>query len=227
MAGLIDEPGVLYLLSVLAGWFYGLLSSAVMADSFSRKWYQDLKRPPIHWLVFSIAWTIWYTLLGVIHARVYEQSGGYEHETAWFILWHVQLIFTVLYSLLIRFALFRFATLSIVINIGLTAFLAARAFHKDYLFAAIALCVYGAWLIFALCLGLWVWYKNSKAFPVTDRKTRGTSKSRDLLRSKDHMEARASDDERELDKAPLLETGSRAVSPSTGALSKRYPEVAK
>ena len=129
-------------------------------------WYEAINKPPITppGLVFPIAWTILYILMGISLFMVWSQPQKYrkdpEKKKIALALFGLQLFFNILWSYLFFGLQSPIAGLfGIFVLVGLVAITIIK-FYQLHEKAAYLLMPYLLWLCFATVLNLWILILN-------------------------------------------------------------------
>jgi translocator protein len=146
---LILQPIILSGIISLVGGNYG---------KSSRQWYQKLKKskatpPP---LVFPIAWSILYILLGISSFLVYKKTGYIESLN----LFEIQLFFNLIWPIIFfTYKKPAIALVNIIILLIVTGFLMYQFYNIEKI-SFYLLIPYAAWLLFATYMNIMIVIKN-------------------------------------------------------------------
>lgn len=121
--------------------------------------YKDLVKPTLSppGIVFPIAWTIMYLLIGISYTLL-KEKGKVPKETQQ--LYYTQLIFNYLWTFI--FFIFRLRLLSVlwIIILDILVILMLYQFYKQNKVSGILLIPYVLWLLFATYLNISIYFLN-------------------------------------------------------------------
>ena len=121
--------------------------------------YKDLVKPTLSppGIVFPIAWTIMYLLIGISYTLL-KEKGEVPKETKQ--LYYTQLIFNYLWTFI--FFVFRLRLLSVlwIIILDVLVIVMTYQFYKQNKLSGILLIPYILWLIFATYLNISIYFLN-------------------------------------------------------------------
>ena len=121
--------------------------------------YNDLIKPTLSppGIVFPIAWTIIYLLIGISYTLL-KEKGEVPKETKQ--LYYTQLIFNYLWTFI--FFVFRLRLLSVlwIIILDILVILMTYQFYKQNKISGILLIPYVLWLLFATYLNISIYFLN-------------------------------------------------------------------
>ena len=140
--------------------------AGVVGSVFTMKaipsWYKDLKKPsfnPPNWL-FGPAWLILYTLMGIAAALVWEQGSGSPQVQTALIIFGVQLVLNVLWSVVFFGRRSLGGGLVIIAALWVAILATIFSFWSISTLAAVLLVPYIAWSSFASLLNFYIWKLN-------------------------------------------------------------------
>ena len=140
------------ILPLIIGGFVGILTSGYMN-------YNDLIKPTLSppGIVFPIAWTIIYLLIGISYTLL-KEKGELPKETKQ--LYYTQLIFNYLWTFI--FFVFKLRLLSVlwIIILDVLVIIMTYQFYKQNKLSGILLIPYILWLIFATYLNISIYFLN-------------------------------------------------------------------
>lgn len=112
-------------------------------------------------IVFPIAWTILYILMGIASYKVYKlKYQGIDTSSAMFV-YSIQLLLNFLWTIIFfGFRLYGLAFIELVILIFFVILTAKRFYQKAGRKAALLLLPYLIWLIYAGVLNFYIWMLN-------------------------------------------------------------------
>ncbi len=149
-----------YLISVVIALAVGAISGLLSMGGME-KYAESVVKPaltPPGW-VFSVVWTILYTLMGISAAKVWLSTDGVARDKG-LNLYVTQLIVNFFWSLIFFNAqAFGFAAIWLLLLWALV-FLMIRQFYKVDKYAALLQIPYLVWLTFAAYLNIGVWLLN-------------------------------------------------------------------
>lgn len=109
-------------------------------------------------MVFPVAWTILYTLMGISSYMIYESNN--ERKGSALLIYGIQLILNSLWSLFFfKLKMFLFASILILIILGMVIVMMYK-YYKIKPLAAYLQIPYMLWLIFAFILSINVYMLN-------------------------------------------------------------------
>lgn len=121
--------------------------------------YNDLIKPPLSppGIVFPIAWTIIYLLIGISYTLL-KEKGQVAKKTKQ--LYYSQLIFNYLWTFI--FFVFKLRLLSVlwIIILDVLVIVVTYQFYKQNKLSGILLIPYVLWLIFATYLNISIYFLN-------------------------------------------------------------------
>ena len=121
--------------------------------------YNDLIKPPLSppGIVFPIAWTIIYLLIGISYTLL-KEKGEVPKETQQ--LYYTQLIFNYLWTFI--FFVFELRLLSVlwIIILDILVIVMTYQFYKQNKLSGILLIPYVLWLLFATYLNISIYFLN-------------------------------------------------------------------
>ncbi len=121
--------------------------------------YNDLIKPTLSppGIVFSIAWTIIYLLIGISYTLL-KEKGQVPKETKQ--LYYTQLVFNYLWTFI--FFIFRLRLLSVlwIIILDVLVVIMTYQFYKQNKLSGILLIPYVLWLLFATYLNISIYFLN-------------------------------------------------------------------
>lgn len=121
--------------------------------------YNDLIKPPLSLpgIVFPIAWTIIYLLIGISYTLL-KEKGEVSKETKQ--LYYSQLVFNYLWTSI--FFVFKLRLLSVlwIIILDVLVIVMTYQFYKQNKLSGILLIPYVLWLIFATYLNISIYFLN-------------------------------------------------------------------
>ena len=121
--------------------------------------YNDLIKPTLSppEIVFSIAWTIIYLLIGISYTLL-KEKGQVPKETKQ--LYYTQLVFNYLWTFI--FFVFRLRLLSVlwIIILDILVIIMTYQFYKQNKLSGILLIPYVLWLLFAMYLNISIYFLN-------------------------------------------------------------------
>lgn len=121
--------------------------------------YNDLIKPTLSppGIVFSIAWTIIYLLIGISYTLL-KEKGQVPKETKQ--LYYTQLVFNYLWTFI--FFVFRLRLLSVlwIIILDILVIIMTYQFYKQNKLSGILLIPYVLWLLFATYLNISIYFLN-------------------------------------------------------------------
>ena len=137
---------------LIIGGIVGMITSGYMD-------YNDLIKPTLSppGIVFPIAWTIMYLLIGISYTLL-KEKGKVPKETKQ--LYYTQLIFNYLWTFI--FFVFRLRLLSVlwIIILDILVILMTYQFYKQNKISGILLIPYVLWLLFATYLNISIYFLN-------------------------------------------------------------------
>ena len=137
---------------LIIGGIVGMITSGYMD-------YNDLIKPTLSppGIVFPIAWTIIYLLIGISYTLL-KEKGEVPKETKQ--LYYTQLIFNYLWTFI--FFVFRLRLLSVlwIIILDVLVIVMTYQFYKQNKLSGILLIPYILWLIFATYLNISIYFLN-------------------------------------------------------------------
>ena len=140
------------LLPLIIGGIVGILTSGSMD-------YNDLVKPVLSppEIVFPIAWTIIYLLIGISYMLL-KEKGEVSKETKQ--LYFIQLLFNYLWTFI--FFVFRLRLLSVlwIIILDVLVIVMTYQFYKQDKLSSILLIPYVLWLLFATYLNISIYFLN-------------------------------------------------------------------
>ena len=140
------------ILPLIIGGIVGMITSGYMD-------YNDLIKPTLSppGIVFPIAWTIIYLLIGISYTLL-KEKGEVLKETKQ--LYYTQLIFNYLWTFI--FFVFRLRLLSVlwIIILDVLVIIMTYQFYKQNKLSGILLIPYILWLIFATYLNISIYFLN-------------------------------------------------------------------
>ena len=140
------------LLPLIIGGIVGILTSGSMD-------YNDLVKPVLSppEIVFPIAWTIIYLLIGISYMLL-KEKGEVSKETKQ--LYFIQLLFNYLWTFI--FFVFRLRLLSVlwIIILDVLVIVMTYQFYKQDKLSSILLISYVLWLLFATYLNISIYFLN-------------------------------------------------------------------
>ena len=123
--------------------------------------YKDLVKPTLSppGIVFPIAWTIMYLLIGISYTLL-KEKGKVPKETKQ--LYYTQLIFNYLWTFIFFVFIFRLRLLSVlwIIILDILVILMTYQFYKQNKISGILLIPYVLWLLFATYLNISIYFLN-------------------------------------------------------------------
>lgn len=140
------------LFPLIIGGIVGMITSGYMD-------YNDLIKPTLSppGIVFPIAWTIIYLLIGISYTLL-KEKGEVPKETQQ--LYYTQLIFNYLWTFI--FFVFRLRLLSVlwIIILDVLVIIMTYQFYKQNKLSGILLIPYILWLLFATYLNISIYFLN-------------------------------------------------------------------
>lgn len=140
------------MLPLIIGGIVGILTSGSMD-------YNDLVKPVLSppEIVFPIAWTIIYLLIGISYMLL-KEKGEVSKETKQ--LYFIQLLFNYLWTFI--FFVFRLRLLSVlwIIILDVLVIVMTYQFYKQDKLSSILLIPYVLWLLFATYLNISIYFLN-------------------------------------------------------------------
>lgn len=137
---------------LIIGGLIGIITSSAIN-------YNDLIKPPLAppGIVFPIAWTIIYLLIGISYTLL-KEKGDVQKETKH--LYYTQLIFN--YSWTFLFFVFELRLLSVlwIIILDVLVICMTCQFYKQNKLSGILLIPYVLWLLFATYLNISIYFLN-------------------------------------------------------------------
>ena len=137
---------------LIIGGIVGMITSGYMD-------YNDLIKPTLSppGIVFPIAWTIIYLLIGISYTLL-KEKGEVPKETKQ--LYYAQLIFNYLWTFI--FFVFRLRLLSVlwIIILDVLVIIMTYQFYKQNKLSGILLIPYVLWLLFATYLNISIYFLN-------------------------------------------------------------------
>ena len=140
------------ILPLIIGGIVGMITSGFMD-------YNDLIKPTLSppGIVFPIAWTIIYLLIGISYTLL-KEKGELPKETQQ--LYYTQLIFNYLWTFI--FFVFRLRLLSVlwIIILDILVIIMTYQFYRQNKLSGILLVPYVLWLLFATYLNISIYFLN-------------------------------------------------------------------
>ena len=140
------------ILPLIIGGIVGMITSGYMD-------YNDLIKPTLSppGIVFPIAWTIIYLLIGISYTML-KEKGEVAKETKQ--LYYSQLVFNYLWTFI--FFVFKLRLLSVlwIIILDVLVIVVTYQFYKQNKLSGILLIPYVLWLIFATYLNISIYFLN-------------------------------------------------------------------
>ena len=140
------------ILPLIIGGIVGIITSGYMN-------YNDLIKPTLSppGIVFPIAWTIIYLLIGISYMLL-KEKGEISKETKQ--LYYAQLIFNYLWTFI--FFVFKLRLLSVlwIIILDVLVIIMTYQFYKQNKLSGILLIPYVLWLLFATYLNISIYFLN-------------------------------------------------------------------
>ena len=140
------------ILPLIIGGIVGIITSGYMN-------YNDLIKPTLSppGIVFPIAWTIIYLLIGISYTML-KEKGEVAKETKQ--LYYIQLIFNYLWTFI--FFVFKLRLLSVlwIIILDVLVIIMTYQFYKQNKLSGILLIPYVLWLLFATYLNISIYFLN-------------------------------------------------------------------
>ena len=137
---------------LIIGGIVGMITSGYMD-------YNDLIKPTLSppGIVFPIAWTIIYLLIGISYTLL-KEKGEVPKETKQ--LYYTQLVFNYLWTFI--FFVFRLRLLSVlwIIILDVLVIIMTYQFYKQNKLSGILLIPYVLWLLFATYLNISIYFLN-------------------------------------------------------------------
>ncbi len=148
------------IISLLIPLAVGGLSALIVGNDMDI--YKDITRPPLSppSIVFPIAWTILYILMGISLYLVMCEKGNYDNKTKGYVFFATQLIFNFLWSPIFFSAKLYAIAFIVLILMWISALLMIIYFYKVNKTAGLLQIPYIVWLTFAGYLNLGIYLLN-------------------------------------------------------------------
>lgn len=140
------------ILPLIIGGIVGMITSGFMD-------YNDLIKPTLSppGIVFPIAWTIIYLLIGISYMLL-KEKGEIPKETKQ--LYYTQLIFNYLWTFIFFVLRLRLLSVLWIIILDVLVIIMTYQFYKQNKISGILLVPYVLWLLFAMYLNISIYFLN-------------------------------------------------------------------
>lgn len=120
--------------------------------------YDTLTKPPLSppALIFPIAWSIIYLLLGIGYYLVLKVNPNYDNKR----LYYISLIINYLWSIIFFIFKWRFFSIAWILLLDITVIYLVKSFYKENKISAYLQIPYLVWLAFATYLNIGIYILN-------------------------------------------------------------------